>query len=119
VQYVGQLAGPDKRAASGQSPTSTRESLDEELGQSIALAAAHDQDGVAGANLAGQPGRGLLHAARRFWRSNRPPAGVASARAAAEVIVVSWSRLDQMSAMATASAVARTSANASSIAAVR
>jgi hypothetical protein len=93
--------------------------LQQELPDPVAPAAAHDEHGVAGPDLAGEP-RG-----RRLDRSGAATgiAGLrfatASASPAAEAIVVSGSRPAQMSATATASASARTAAKSSSRAAVR
>ena len=77
------------------------------LADPVARAAAHHQDGVAGRTSRGQRIGGRLdRAGRRRPGCPGEPALTASARPAAEAIVVSGSRPAQMSAMATASAVA-------------
>ena len=95
------------------------QALQQQLADPVAVPAAHDEHGVAASDRARQRVRGRLDRARGEDRIPGVGRATASARPAAEAIVVSGSRPAQMSATATASAPARASANASSIAAVR
>src|SRR6185437_492110 len=55
--------------------SAVRKRLQEQLADPVAPAAAHDEDGVTRTDLAGEPGGGLLHRARRPDRDRGVAAG--------------------------------------------